>query len=151
MGGAVWSSSCSQQQDEVLSIAVVGGKCHAAVSQTNRCELRQSNRGVLEAWMSPSPPVRGRNGRAECPQTIIACLTSIHISIIMLTISSVEAHNIRLPTQLGVMLKDVVLTTEKFMTLMIHTVSARLTIIVTNSSRRKKYRHLFLQPYRPTG
>lgn len=45
----------------------------------------------------------------------------------------------------------VVLTSEKFMTFMIQTVRARLTIMMASSRSRKKYMHLFLQPYRPTG
>lgn len=43
------------------------------------------------------------------------------------------------------------LTTEKFMTFRIQTVRAKLTIMVTSRSSSKKYRHLFLQPYSPTG
>lgn len=40
----------------------------------------------------------------------------------------------------------VILTTVKFITFKIHIVIAKLTIMVTNSRRTKKYKHLFRHP-----
>lgn len=39
-----------------------------------------------------------------------------------------------------------ILTTVKFITFKIHIVIAKLTIMVTNSRRTKKYKHLFRHP-----